>query len=219
MLFRSQSTKNSKPELKLNYLGSCTGVDSILGVERYPEGASIGMSLSCAVKKSSYKDEKSQNKDTCSYTESSCTGESSLQITSTSVRSDEEHSLSVISFEITVSLPSNTDSSVLQFLSTEFMIDKQNMSKSLRAMIVYSSMLTVSYQSALPTNLLSTIVIGKEIWVREEYLSKVKQAIIMEDSRNFDITSVTHTVEGEDSAPGLSKRLLMQFNEIKVNYR
>ena len=54
--------------------------------------------------------------------------------------------------------------------------------------------------------------------MREEFLSKVKQAIIMEDSRNFDSTSVTHTVEGEDAAPGLSKRLLMQFDEIKVDY-
>ena len=211
-------TKNSKPDLKINLFGSCTGVDSILGIERYPEGSSIGMSLSCAVKKSSFDIEKNQNQNTCSNTESSCTGESSLQITSTSLRVDEEHSLSVFSLGMTVSVPSNTDSSVLLFLSSEILTDKENMNKSLRAIIVYSSLISLSYQSVLSPTLSSTVVSGKEIWMREEFLSKVKQAIIMEDSRNFDSTSVTHTVEGEDAAPGLSKRLLMQFDEIKVDY-
>ena len=223
-----KNTKSSKSDLKINLLDSCTGVDSILGVERYPEGSSIGMSISCAIKESSYSNAKRNEKNNekekiCSNLDLSCSEKfSSLQISSSSLSNDEEHSVSVLSSKMIVSLPGDTDSSTLLFLSSEIVKSNTDMNNSLRAIIVYSSMLTVSYQSTLPSasSLLSTssAVSGVETWRREEYMSRVKQAVILEDSRNFDSSSLTHTVEGEDEAPGFSKRLLMQFDEIQVNY-
>ena len=45
----AKNGKNGKNDFKMNLLNSCTGVDSILGVERNPFGGTIAKAISCAI--------------------------------------------------------------------------------------------------------------------------------------------------------------------------
>ena len=204
----SRNVKNTKNEMKINTLQECTGVDTVLSIEKHPSGGSIAASISCGEKVGG-----SENKEnTCSN--GSCSAESSLIITSSSFNVNSEEVIAVYTASIIAPLPRSIDSSSLLFLSAE-----QRNKEGIRAIVVFSSLLTVAYSASPSTPALSTSpTMGKETWRREESLSNVKQVVIVEDSRHH-ITS-THTAKGEeeDAAPSFAERLAMQFSELKVTF-
>jgi hypothetical protein len=92
---------------------------------------------------------------------------------------------------------------------------------SLRALVVFNTGLTAVIQSLPPTSTSTSTaednkeVLGKELWRRDEALSRIKQAVILEDPRG---TQLHAAVEGGDVVviPTFEERLQMQLKEITV---
>jgi hypothetical protein len=212
-LSSSKGSNVAKSGLKINSMSTCTtkssGDDAVLGIERHSSYGSVATAISCAIKES-IKNEK----DTCVNDDSTCTSDGVvLNISTVSVKKTEVADTISSSFSVTVPPKASISHSALSFLSTA------STSNQMRALVVFSTGRTALYQSAVGST--STgVAIGEEVWHRDEGLSRIKQAVIVEDTRNNALHLLKEAGEGQDidleAAPGFIQRISMQLANVMV---
>jgi hypothetical protein len=195
--YLTNNDQRNKSEYQLTALSECVGSGSTLGIERLPSGGSIAETVTCTVTSLPKTAEESESEEgVCSI--SGCSAdENTLSVTSSTVGAS-----GVSHASLNVALPPNIVPSAVLYVGT------YTTEAALSAVVVFSSLHTVSYTA--PLGPMST---GKAVWRREESLSRVRQAVIVEDSRSY-----IHK-EGEsesDAPPSFAERIGMQLEELKV---
>lgn len=195
--YLTNNDQKNKSVYQLAALSECVGSGSTLGIERLPSGGSIAEALTCAVASLPKTAEDSESEDgVCSISGCSA-GENTLSVTSSTVGAS-----GVSHASLTVALPSNAVPNAVLYVGT------YATEAALSAVIVYSSLHTVSYTAPL-----GPVSSGKAVWLREESLSRVRQAVIVEDSRSY-IHKKGET--DSDAPPSFTERIGMQLEDLKV---
>jgi hypothetical protein len=195
--YLSNNDQRNKSEYQLTALSECVGLGSTLGIERLPSGGSIAEAVSCTVTSLPTTAEESESDEgVCSI--SGCSAdENTLLVTSSTVGAS-----GVSHASLNVALPPNVIPNTVLYVGT------YATEAALSAVVVFSSLHTVSYTAPL-----GPMSSGNAVWRREESLSRVRQAVIVEDSRSY-----IHK-EGEsdsDAPPSFAERIGMQLEELKV---
>mmetsp|Transcript_16375 Transcript_16375/g.15694 ORF Transcript_16375/g.15694 Transcript_16375/m.15694 type:complete len:1227 (-) Transcript_16375:96-3776(-) len=211
-LSSSKGSSVAKSGLKINSMSTCTtkssGGDAVLGIERHSSYGSVATAISCAIKESILNE-----KDTCVNGDSMCTSDGVvLKISTVSAKTAEDADItSSFSFSVTVPPKASISHSALSFLSTT------STSNQRRALVVFSTGWTALYRSAVGS--MSTgSGIGEEVWHRDEGLSRIKQAVIVEDTRNNALHLLKEAGEDLEAAPGFIQRISMQLANVMETF-
>lgn len=196
--YLTTTDQKNKVEYQLTAFSECDGPGSTLGIERLSSGGSTAKAISCAVTSLPKPTKDSESEEGVCSIRGCSADENTLSVTSATAGAD---GVSHASFE--VALPSSIAPNSVLYVGTHIT------EAALSAVVVYSSLHTVSYTAPL-----GPVSSGKAVWRREESLSRVRQAVIVEDSRSY----IHKEGEGDsDAPPSFAERIGMQFEELKVS--
>jgi hypothetical protein len=207
----------SKSSMKLNPLSTCGSAgDAILGIQRHASYGSAAMSVSCATTEGGL----DVQEETCSADSSCIAAGLTLKVTTSTVKGS-DRSDSIVSHSFTVQVPpsASVSHSLLSFLSTELstLAKGTELSYSLRGLVAFSTGYTALFESEFEVG--SSSENGNLMWSRNEGLSRVRQAVVVEDTRK-NALHLPGTGDGGDDlnvVPTLTQRILMQLEDMQVS--